>query len=328
MKDKISVIIPAYNASKYIIRTLDSICNQTYKNLEIIVVDDGSSDNTLEICKKQSEKDNRIKVFHKENEGVTLARDMGISKATGDFIGFVDADDTIDLTMYENLYNNLVKYDADISHCGYKTINNDGAEKYFYGTGKLIIQSNTDGIIDLIKGEIIEPSLCIKLFRKELFDNLDYDKKIRINEDYVMNLLLFKKSRKSVFVDEPYYQYYQNDNSGSTKITKKYFYTDILKAADITLNIFKNDRNIYFYAERRWFKTYSSMYKNQHSYNFNEVEFDLKELLVGVRKKVISNYNTLKNNQLLNFSDRFILYTIKYVPKFLVYFDKLSKFFN
>ena len=115
MNEKISIIIPAYNASKYIIRTLDSICNQTYKNLEIIVVDDGSSDNTLEICKEQSEKDNRIKVFHKKNEGVTLARDMGISLATGELIGFIDADDTIDPKMYECLYNNLVKYDADIS---------------------------------------------------------------------------------------------------------------------------------------------------------------------------------------------------------------------
>ena len=249
MNEKISIIIPAYNASKYITRTLDSVCNQTYKNLEIIVVDDGSSDNTLEICKEQSEKDNRIKVFHKENEGVTLARDMGISMATGELIGFIDADDTIDPEMYEYLYNNLVKYDADISHCGYKTIKENGEENLFYGTGKLIIQSNTDGIIDLIKGEIVEPSLCIKLFRKELFDNLDYDKTMKINEDYVINLLLFKKSRKSVFVDEPYYHYYQNENSGSSKNTEEYFYRDILKAADITLNLFKYDDNIHYYAE-------------------------------------------------------------------------------
>ena len=322
MNEKISIIIPAYNASKYITRTLDSICNQTYKNLEIIVVDDGSSDNTLEICKKQSEKDNRIKVFHKENEGVTLARDMGISMATGKFIGFVDADDTIDPKMYECLYNNLVKYDADISHCGYKTIKKNGEENLFYGTGKLIIQSNTDGIIDLIKGEIIEPGLWIKLFRKELFDTLDYDKTMRINEDYVMNLLLFKRSRKSVFVDEPYYHYYQNENSGSRQITKEYFYRDILKAADITLNLFKYDDNIHYYAEKRWFKTYSSMYKNQHSYNFNEIEFDINLLLQNVRNKVVDNFKTLKKNPLLNRSDKFILYSLKYCPKLLIFIDK------
>lgn len=320
---KISIIIPAYNASKYITRTLDSICNQTYKNLEIIVVDDGSSDNTLEICKEQSEKDNRIKVFHKKNEGVTLARDMGISLATGELIGFIDADDTIDPKMYECLYNNLVKYDADISHCGYKTIKENGEENLFYGTGKLIIQSNTDGIVDLIKGEIIEPSLCIKLFRKELFDNLDYDKTMRINEDYVMNLLLFKKSRKSVFVDEPYYHYYQNENSGSRQITKEYFYRDILKAADITLNLFKYDENIHYYAEKRWFKTYSSMYKNQHSYNFKEIEFDLKSLLYNVRNKILDNFTMLKNNPLFNFSDKFILYLMKFCPKLLVIIDGL-----
>lgn len=323
MNEKISIIIPAYNASKYITRTLDSVCNQTYKNLEIIVVDDGSSDNTLEICKKQSEKDNRIKVYHKDNEGVTLARDMGISMATGELIGFIDADDTIDPKMYECLYNNLVKYDADISHCGYKTIKENGEENLFYGTGKLIIQSNTDGIIDLIKGEIVEPSLCIKLFRKELFDNLDYDKTMRINEDYVMNLLLFKKSRKSVFVDEPYYHYYQNENSGSSKTTKEYFYRDILKAADITLNLFKYDNNIHYYAEKRWFKTYSSMYKNQHSYNFNEIEFDLNLLLQNVRDKVMDHFKTLIKNPLLNSSDKFILYSLKYCPKLLIFINKL-----
>ena len=322
MNEKISIIIPAYNASKYITRTLYSICNQTYKNLEIIVVDDGSSDNTLEICKEQSEKDNRIKVFHKENEGVTLARDMGISMATGKFIGFVDADDTIDPKMYECLYNNLVKYDADISHCGYKTIKENGEEKLFYGTEKTIVQSNTDGVIDLIKGEIVEPSLCIKLFRKELFDNLDYDKTMKINEDYVINLLLFKKSRKSVFVDEPYYHYYQNENSGSSKTTKEYFYRDILKAADITLNLFKYDDNIHYYAEKRWFKTYSSMYKNQHSYNFNEIEFDINLLLQNVRNKVVDNFKTLKKNPLLGFSDRFILYMMKICPKLLIIIDK------
>lgn len=323
MNEKISIIIPAYNASKYITRTLYSICNQTYKNLEIIVVDDGSSDNTLEICKKQSEKDNRIKVFHKKNQGVTLARDMGISMATGELIGFVDADDTIDPEMYECLYNNLVKYDADISHCGYKTIKENGEENLFYGTGKLIIQSNTDGIIDLIKGEIIEPSLCIKLFRKELFDNLDYDKTMRINEDYVMNLLLFKKSRKSVFVDEPYYHYYQNENSGSSKNTEEYFYRDILKAADITLNLFKYDDNIHYYAEKRWFKTYSSMYKNQHSCNFKKVKFDLKSLLYNVRNKILDNFRMFKNNPLFNFSDKFILYLMKFCPKLLVIIDSL-----
>lgn len=322
MNEKISIIIPAYNASRFITRTLDSICNQTYKNLEIIVVDDGSDDDTLEICKNQSEKDNRIKVFHKENQGVTLARDMGISMATGEFIGFVDADDTIDPKMYECLYNNLVKYDADISHCGYKTIKENGEENLFYGTGKLIIQSNTDGIIDLIKGEIIEPSLCIKLFRKELFDDLDYDKTMKINEDYVINLLLFKKSRKSIFVDEPYYHYYQNENSGSSKTTKEYFYRDILKAADITLNLFKYDDNIHYYAEKRWFKTYSSMYKNQHSYNINEIEFDLNLLLQNVRDKVMDHFKTLKKNLLLNSNDKIILYSLKYCPKLLIFIDK------
>ncbi len=321
MNEKISIIIPAYNASKYITRTLDSICNQTYKNLEIIVVDDGSSDNTLEICKKQSEKDNRIKVFHKENEGVTLARDMGISMATGKFIGFVDADDTIDPKMYECLYNNLVKYDADISHCGYKTIKKNGEETLFYGTGKLIVQSNTDGVIDLIKGEIVEPSLCVKLFRKKLFDNLDYDKTMRINEDYVMNLLLFKKSRKSVFVDEPYYHYYQNENSGSSKTTKEYFYIDMIKAVDLTLSLFENDKVIGPYAERRWFSILSTMYRNQGL--MKNIEFDYKPLFDETRNRILKKCKDLKKNPCMTFNNKIILFLIVHFPKVLINLIKI-----
>ena len=321
MNEKISIIIPAYNASKYITRTLDSICNQIYKNLEIIVVDDGSSDNTLEICKEQSEKDNRIKVYHKDNEGVTLARDMGISMAKGELIGFIDADDTIDPKMYECLYNNLVKYDADISHCGYKTIKENGEENLFYGTGKLIIQSNTDGIIDLIKGEIIEPSLCIKLFRKELFDNLDYDKTMKINEDYVMNLLLFKKSRKSVFVDEPYYHYYQNENSGSSKNTEEYFYIDMIKAVDLTLSLFENDKVIGPYAERRWFSILSTMYRNQGL--MKNIEFDYKPLFDETRNRILKKYKDLKKNPCMTFNNKIILFLIVHFPKVLINLIKI-----
>ena len=114
---KVSVIVAAYNIEKYIARCLDSILNQTYKNLEIIVVNDGSSDNTGEIIDKYSEKDIRIKVIHKENSGVSSARNKGLDMSTGDYIGFVDGDDTLETDMYELLVSNAIKNNADISHC-------------------------------------------------------------------------------------------------------------------------------------------------------------------------------------------------------------------
>lgn len=113
--DKISVIVPIYNVEKYIDKCLKSIVNQTYKNLEILLINDGSTDNSGSICDKWTEFDSRIKVLHCENKGVSTARNRGINIATGKFIAFCDPDDTLDNNFYEQLYKNIIKNNADVS---------------------------------------------------------------------------------------------------------------------------------------------------------------------------------------------------------------------
>lgn len=112
---KISVIVPVYNVENYLRGCLDSIINQSFKDLEIICVNDGSTDNSGTILQEYADKDSRIKIINKENGGLSSARNVGIMAATGDFLGFVDSDDWIDLDFYEKLYNAAVKYDADIA---------------------------------------------------------------------------------------------------------------------------------------------------------------------------------------------------------------------
>lgn len=128
----ISVIVPAYNIENYIENCLESIIRQTYKNLEIIVIDDGSTDNTGKIIDNFSNFDKRIKVIHKKNEGVSKARLLGVEESKGEYIGFVDGDDQIEKYMYEHLLNNALKYRADISHCGYQMNFPDGHVDYYY----------------------------------------------------------------------------------------------------------------------------------------------------------------------------------------------------
>ena len=123
MKDLISVIIPVYNVDKYLERCIDSVIVQTYSNLEIILVDDGSNDDSGIICDRYAKFDDRIKVIHKKNGGVSSARNEGIKYCNGKYIGFVDSDDYIDSTMYEYLYNLLISNDADISCCDFFIIN-------------------------------------------------------------------------------------------------------------------------------------------------------------------------------------------------------------
>ena len=134
MDNKISIIVPAYNIETYLARTLDSVLAQTYQNIEVIVVNDGSKDGTGAVIDRYAAQDHRVKAIHKENGGVTSARFRGVAEATGDWIGFVDGDDTIEPQMYGRLLENALKYGADISHCGYRMVFLSRVD-YYYNTG-------------------------------------------------------------------------------------------------------------------------------------------------------------------------------------------------
>ena len=140
--NKISIIIPIYNVEQYLPQCLDSIINQTYKNLEIILINDGSTDNSGKICDNYAKVDNRIHVFHKKNEGVTSARNLGLDKCTGDFIGFVDPDDFIELNMYEILYNEQQRTNADIVWCNYLL--------YYSANNQLLGEINSNIVYNLL----------------------------------------------------------------------------------------------------------------------------------------------------------------------------------
>lgn len=219
----VSVIIPAYNIEDYIGRCLDSIISQTYKNLEIIVVDDGSRDYTGEILDNYAKKDRRIKVIHKENGGVSSARNKGIEAAEGDYIGFIDGDDLIEPEMYKTLVDLLEEENADIAHCGYQMVFPDRID-YYHNTGKKKIQTTEEGLKDLLSGEMIEPGLVNKLYKKELIKKCRLNETVKINEDLLMNYQLFKLSQKSVYYDITPYSYMIRSSSATganSLITKR-----------------------------------------------------------------------------------------------------------
>ena len=173
MSDLISVIIPVYNVEKYVEKTVRSILNNAYPNIEVICVNDGSTDNSLSVLQVIAQTDERVKVFDKQNGGVTSARLYGLEQARGTWISFIDGDDTIDTDMYERLIANVTAEDIDISHCGYKKIFPNGATEYYYNTSKKIEQDTHTGCTDLVKGNFIEPGLWNKLYRKALFTGLN-----------------------------------------------------------------------------------------------------------------------------------------------------------
>lgn len=238
MDNKISIIIPAYNIEGYLGATLDSVLAQTYKNIEIIIVNDGSRDGTGAIVDSYAARDSRIKAIHKENGGVTSARLRGVAEASGEWIGFVDGDDLLEPWMYERLMKNALQYKADISHCGYQMVFPSRVD-YYYNSGKLMVYDHMDGLRGLVIGNLIEPSLWNKLFRYELFAGLaeKMDFTIKINEDVLMNYWLFDQAQCTVFEDVCPYLYQIRAGSAANSRRTEAWLRDPIRVNKILLDV-------------------------------------------------------------------------------------------
>ena len=255
MKPKISVLVPAYNVALWLPSCLDSILAQTYQNLEIIVVNDGSTDNTGTILDSYAKKNGRIVAIHQKNAGLVAARETGIAHATGDYVTFVDGDDTIAPDMYEHLMANALKYKADISHCGMDFVFPDGHIEPHYGTGRLLVQDNIEGLRELLIGELVEPSLCTKLYARYLVTNSCLDKSVLNNEDLLRNFTLFSRANRIVFEDFCGYQYFQRPGSMSKDSSKALQnLKHILRARKLIVD--NSPEELYPYAMRLWLSTY------------------------------------------------------------------------
>ena len=231
MEELISVIIPAYNLEDCVAGTLDSVLAQTYRNLQIIVVNDGSKDATGRILDEYARRDNRIQVIHKENGGVTSARLRGLVEAKGLYIGFVDGDDYIEPQMFERLMENMKAHGADISHCGHQMVFPNGKIDFYHNTGKLTLQEGVQGCADVLDGGFVEPGLWNKLYRRELFEGLHewMDPSIRINEDLLMNFYLFRRAKLCVFEDVCPYHYVLRRGSASVSRVNEHKLKDPLR---------------------------------------------------------------------------------------------------
>ena len=203
MNPKISIIVPVYKVEKYLHKCIDSILAQTFKDFELILVDDGSPDNCGKICDEYAKRDNRIVVVHKENGGLSSARNAGLDIAIGDYIGFVDSDDYIELDMYDNLYKACIENEADISIIGVKEVNEKGDILYEYLPTSLDFS------------ELLKQSYdWNKIFKKDLFINNNlFFKDNRCYEDIELIPKLIVKSRKIIGVNKLGYNYLKRASS-------------------------------------------------------------------------------------------------------------------
>ena len=212
MEDLISVIVPIYNVEKYLNKCIDSIINQKYKNLEIILVDDGSPDNSGKICDEYSKKDNRIKVIHKENGGVSSARNVGINNATGNWISFIDSDDWIEEDYINNLLSNAKKNNAEISMCGYNRVYETKVEK-INANGDIKVFNSREFLIKALNPQTGIGFSHMKLIKRQAISDLHFNDDMKVAEDAFFNIKLSKNINKACFIGEALYNYRNNQTS-------------------------------------------------------------------------------------------------------------------
>lgn len=243
-KEKVSVIVPVYNVKKTLEICVNSICNQTYNNLEIILVDDGSTDGSSEICDELQKRDNRIKVFHKSNGGLSDARNYGIKHSNGNFLVFVDSDDIIHLDFCSILYDALVSSNSDvvsanlIRFSNYDDIKNLKIDlpyrMYHFNNYELIKE-----YLSPKNKRIIFHSVCFRIYKRKVFDEIEFEKG-KLHEDLFITYKLLLKCELYSYIDLPLYFCYEN----TTSITHTYNSYNYICEYEAIMNIY-NDLSKY-----------------------------------------------------------------------------------
>lgn len=219
----ISIIVPIYNVENYLRKCIDSILAQTFTDFELILVDDGSTDNGGEICDEYGYKDNRIKVIHKKNGGLSDARNSGIKIAKGNYIGFVDSDDWIEPNMYEILYKLCVENDADLSTCSINIWEKDNKRQFLESDNAIKVFDSRTAIQYMYNGKLSGFTACNKLYNKDIFRDIKFPRG-RIYEDVAIMYKVYDSANRIVFIDFPLYNYiYRQSSITRSRFSEKRF---------------------------------------------------------------------------------------------------------
>jgi glycosyltransferase involved in cell wall biosynthesis len=295
---KISVIVPIYNVEAYLPRCIDSILSQTYRNIEVILVDDGSPDNSGKICDRYAGEDDRIKVIHRENGGLSAARNSGIDCATGEYLAFVDSDDYVKEDFIEFLYELMCKADADISACGALTVFSDGStENPSTDTGTHIMDSR-EALERMCYNDSFYVTTWDKLYKRSLFDTVRFPEG-KLFEDTGTTYLLVDRADTIITCGEPKYYYFRTPNSITTSqfTEKKLDYVEM--ADNMAEYIIKKYPDLRPAAERKQMHAcFSTLTQLVNSDMRNKpVEKQLTARIKKLRKGAMKNPRTPKRDK-------------------------------
>lgn len=308
----ISIIVAIYKVEEYLPKCIESILNQTYNNFELILVNDGSPDNSLDICNKYALKDNRIKVLSKENGGQSTARNYALDVAKGEYIGFIDGDDWIVPEMYQTLYDVLTHEKADIVQCGWYKVKSTGEKINPYVKQFREVYSSDEGLDELIQsqGKHLNTSVCCKLFKREIACAVKFSP-VRAYEDDEYIFKTVSLAKKIVCIDTPLYNYL---NRGNSTMTSAF---NLNKLALITIQ-----RNICELLKVRYPKHFLYMQKILCSKQFyilscllrHPKNERMREEAIKLETELLSSYSEYMSNNQMGIN-RLMLFLIKYSPK-------------
>ncbi len=305
---KISIIMPIYNVERYLERGINSILNQTFKEFELILINDGSTDNSSVICNNFKNIDSRIKVINKKNEGVSSSRNLGINIARGEFIMFVDPDDTLEEDALGYLYNLTNTYNSDVSCYRMQTYKNGISKTNININEEIKIYKNSKIIENFSKNGIFLYSVCNKLYKKNLLKDIRFNEDIRYAEDALFNFYILSESKVVVMSNQAKYNYYINESSTVNKFNEKRI--DILKAQCEIYNLLK-----------RKYNNYTENITRDYIKSSINIIIDMaiigkidREILFKLKYIINNNLYMLSDKSLLNKKEKLIFNILKIMP--------------
>lgn len=303
---KISVIVPVYNIENYIEECIKSILNQTFKDFELLLVDDGSTDSSLNICREYEKKDNRIKVIHKKNGGLSDARNTGIEKACGKYFCFIDGDDFIANDTLENMYNLILKNNSQIAICNMVRYYEDEDTEVFYKPSetKIVLEGE-----DRFK-TLEQPSVCNKMFKAELFNGIRFPYGKYYEDTFVYHELVMKARSVILTGKDSYYYRCRRGSILDGGYSKKYF--DFMEAVYLRA-IFLDQNNIKEYADEAYLHMYSSLSNAYNNLDRNSDE--LKPLFDVAKDRYNKVFKRLIKDKNFNIKQKLRFILLRYSPK-------------
>ena len=302
--DLVSIIIPVYNVEKYLKKCLDSVINQTYKNIEIIIINDGSTDNSLKICQNYEKKYSNIKVINQNNQGLSAARNKGIDESKGKYITFIDSDDYYDLDAVEKFYILATEKNADLVCCGTYCENENGKYYLKHCLSEEKEYDNYEALETMLLSKGIDPSACNKFYKKKLFNKI----KFPIGEYYEDLSIMYKivfESKKIVHMGMPKYHYIIRSGS----ITHRKFELKHLNVLNVWKNICdfcskKND-TLYEMALARY---YLSLVNTDIQMRSGKEYKIYSEEYQRIKEQINKNIKNIKINKYISLSKKIMCY--------------------